>query len=576
MAALAKQFPCQAWLWQPIEGLGVPLTRDPAALPTRHPEAVKSLRDGFRGPKFARLVPVQVLKVKAPAALVQEKGQDVRAVPAGLTIPWYEGLLLLSELEATPVGSSSGAMWHREHSAILQRERAAYSNHLLSSANYVKVSLLTTAATGPKVVDVTGREWNHRRNLQADASTPLEDGNDAGGLWRVREVAEYLPPWVAFCHPKCGTYQDYYLIRWAQPYSEVDYGATETGWQEGVGATWEPDECLPTHCDGLRLAAKRRWLAAQQQREIKAAEEFRQRRSAEVAAVTAELGEDDIGDDIGDNDEQDEEDLPALKRRRAGENDPEAVPLWEIIVSAVDFKAYAKDSQFLVDFSWQIGTGSVAKQLMRLIDACIREKRSAVTWAVVRCAFRAANEGPLSARTRLAMETVCDLAKAKRVNLRVVETIICDLAKSVGPVASASAIDGACGAAAWILVHMFPQRKDASWGWSHMGWTWGAWWEFVARCLQGFQPSQAFLVLRTCLELMLTQAGPGALIRDMPTWSDDPQRVRELRRRLCKTSGFDGEKLLRELDHLGIDDAVRKEEESTARRMGDDELEGGG
>mmetsp|Transcript_31323 Transcript_31323/g.97451 ORF Transcript_31323/g.97451 Transcript_31323/m.97451 type:complete len:199 (-) Transcript_31323:51-647(-) len=191
---------------------------------------------------------------------------------------------------------------------------------------------------------------------------------------------------------------------------------------------------------------------------------------------------------------------------------------------------------------------------MRLVDACVREKRVAVTWTVVRACLRAANEGPLSARTRLATETACDLAKGKRINLRVLETIIGDLAKSVGPGAEEAVVTAASGAAAWVLVHMFPQKKDVGWGWLHMSWSWNAWWEFVARCLQDFAPAHAYQVLRTSLELMVAQAGPGTTVRDLPTWVGDPQRLKELRRRLCKTSGLTGPELLEELDHLGIDD----------------------
>jgi len=412
------------------------------------------------------------------------------------------------------------------------------------------------AATGLKVVDEAGKEWNHRRDLRTDAPTVLDEGKDEKGFWRVREVAEYMPPWVAFCHPKCGVYQDHYLIRWAPPFSEMDYGDTETGSESGFGATWEPDECLPACCDGLRLAAKRRWLAQQLQREGKVVAEYQEQRAAEIAAIAAKSEEVSAA---GDGGAGEAEGAPALKRQRRGqEDDSDTISLWDTLVSAVDFKAYVKDAQFLVEFSWQLGGGSLARQLMRLIDSCVREKRVAITWTVARMALRAANEGPLSARTRLATEAVCDVAKAKRINLRVLETVISDLAQLVGPDAPASDVEAACGAAAWVLVHMFPQKKDAGWGWPHMGWSWAAWWDFVARCLQSFQPAHAYLVLRTSLELMLSQAGTVSTVRELPSWVDDPQRVRELRRRLCKTSGLTGVELLKELDHLGIDDA-RKE-----------------
>jgi len=544
--------PCKAWLWQSTEGREARLARDPAALPKRFDEAVRVLRDGERGPRFAKLVPIKVVKLKGRAALIQEPGQEARAVNVALTVPWHEGLHLVAELEAHPVVQDGGATnWHLQHLPTLREERAKYSNNVLSAATYLRRALLDIAATGPKSVDLEGKEWSYRRDLRSDAPQVLAEGKDERGLWRVREVSDYMPPWVAFCHPKCGLYQDYYLIRWAPPFSDVDYGETETGWEDGAGATWEPDECLPLCCDGLRLAAKRRWLATQLKREGEAAAHYREQRAAKVAAVlAAEQAEADIVEEAEDV----EQTGPALKRRKTGEDDPEAIPLWETIVSAGDFKNYVKDAQFLGDFGWQVKGGTIARQLMRVIDACLREKRVEVAWSVARACMRASNEGPLSARTRLATEAACDLAKAKKINLRVLETIIGDLAKSVAAVDSESVVAGACGAAAWVLVHMFPQRKDVGWGWLHMGWSWNAWWDFVARCLQDFKPALAFQILRTSLELMLSQAGPGSAVRELGCWGDDPQRLKELRRRLCKTSGLTGVDLLKELDHLGIDD----------------------
>uniref|UniRef100_A0A7S1PWG9 Uncharacterized protein n=1 Tax=Alexandrium catenella TaxID=2925 RepID=A0A7S1PWG9_ALECA len=306
---------------------------------------------------------------------------------------------------------------------------------------------------------------------------------------------------------------------------------------------------MPTCCDSLRLTAKRRWLAGQQQKENEAANAYRNKRAAQIAAViTAEEAQADIlevADDL---------DAPALKRQRRGEDDPEALPLWEAISRAADFQAYAKDAGFVVDMAWQLSGGTLARQLIRLVDACVREKRVAMMWAVGRACLRAANEGPLSSRTRLATETACDLAKAKRINLRALEMIISDLAKSVRDHPEEGALAGACGAVAWVLVHMFPQKTDVGWGWLHQTWSWNNWWDFVARCLQDFKPLHAYQVLRTTLELMVAQAGTGSVVRELPTWVGDPLRVKELRRRLCKTSGLTGPELLQELDHLGIDD----------------------
>ena len=44
----------------------------------------------------------------------------------------------------------------------------------------------------------------------------------------------------------------------------------ENGCGETVGATWEPDECLPAGLDPLRVAAKRTWIRARREKEAKA------------------------------------------------------------------------------------------------------------------------------------------------------------------------------------------------------------------------------------------------------------------------------------------------------------------
>ncbi|CAK0829898.1 unnamed protein product [Prorocentrum cordatum] len=115
------------------------------------------------------------------------------------------------------------------------------------------------------------------------------------------------------------------------------------------------------------------------------------------------------------------------------------------------------------------------------------------------------------------------------------------------------AAEGPLSAVAWAVALAFPTKGDSGWGWQHQRWSWPAWWDFVGRCLQGFTPGHAFRVLCIMLECMVKQDG-GTLIHDMPTWKEDPRRLQELRRRLCKTGGLSGlEELLERLPHLGVD-----------------------
>jgi len=117
------------------------------------------------------------------------------------------------------------------------------------------------AVTGAKFVDNQDRQFAYRReSLHIDDKSGLLGGTNGGGFFQIRDIIAYLPPWEAFCHAKCGFYQDFYMVRWEHPFSEVDYAQVENGCIGIVGATWEPDECLPSHLDPLRHAAKRAWI----------------------------------------------------------------------------------------------------------------------------------------------------------------------------------------------------------------------------------------------------------------------------------------------------------------------------
>merc|ERR1719450_2072932 len=109
---------------------------------------------------------------------------------------------------------------------------------------YVAKTLLSTAVTGPAYDGRDGRRWSHRRQ-PLGVEPPADAANLPEGLYPVDRLLEYLPPWQAYHHRKCGFYQDYYLVRWGPPFSDVDYRETECGSEDVKGATWEADECLP-------------------------------------------------------------------------------------------------------------------------------------------------------------------------------------------------------------------------------------------------------------------------------------------------------------------------------------------
>lgn len=221
------------------------------------------MEGGARGPEFSRITNATFICAKGENVLIAEGGAT-REVSRHMLLPWYEGLLLLEELVTSREGPAASehfqASWvDQDLKTVLQKERAKFGGEI-SGATYMDRALVTTAVTGSRFVDSEGKEHAYRRfNLRAD-DAKLVDGEEGEGMFKVEKISGYMPPWEAFCHKRCGLYQDFYQVRWAYPFSEVDYGKVENGCSGQRGATWEPDECLPSGLDPIRLAAKRIWI----------------------------------------------------------------------------------------------------------------------------------------------------------------------------------------------------------------------------------------------------------------------------------------------------------------------------
>ena len=85
--------------------------------------------------------------------------------------------------------------------------------------------------------------------------------------FHVQTLKQYLPPWEAFAHPKCGLYQDWYLVEWLAPFDKEDYSHTENG-GPSLGTTFEPDSVLHPDLDFLKLQAKNERLKIQKMRDL--------------------------------------------------------------------------------------------------------------------------------------------------------------------------------------------------------------------------------------------------------------------------------------------------------------------
>jgi len=258
------------WVWCPVEAEKGQPFQHPSDVPTDDPEAAKvRFVKGIRGPRLARISPATLLQSKGNLCLIAERGAT-REVPKPMVLPWYEGLLLLEEIatsQGTP-GQIDAAWCDGELRKVLEQERAKFRNGQLSGTLYMEKRLVMTAVTGARFVDNEDKEYQYRREgVRGDDVKSLVEGEDSGSFFRIREITGYLPPWEAFCHEKCGFYQDFYQVQWEHPFSEVDYSSVENGCMSVTGATWEPDECLPAHLDPLRLAAKRAWIKRRREQE---------------------------------------------------------------------------------------------------------------------------------------------------------------------------------------------------------------------------------------------------------------------------------------------------------------------
>ncbi|CAJ1378506.1 unnamed protein product [Effrenium voratum] len=250
----------QCWVWFRPLGSETSGPRDAAALPHTSAAHEERRRNGLWGHQAYRLAPA-VFVGDAEDMVVVKEMRDSKAqlkVRPGLVLDYYEGLLVLEALAL----SDAQCPWFEHVKDILEKEKLQRN---LSPSLYVSKKLLTAAVTGPQFVTREGQVVAHRRApLRADGPQEVEA---PPGWYQVDRLLEYLPPWEAFVHPKCGLYQDYYLVQWAPPHAMDSYADTPQGCEQFPHATWEPDECLPDELDALRISAKKRWLEAQREKE---------------------------------------------------------------------------------------------------------------------------------------------------------------------------------------------------------------------------------------------------------------------------------------------------------------------
>lgn len=256
------------WMWVPMGGDHT----HPAETPKDEAAATRRWSQNLRGPRLARIAQVRVdIEKKASklhhVCVVDGKNASLE-VPKHMVLHEREGFLLIQELLRRRDDTVSlKASWL---DAMLTE---AFEKHaqgkFLPSAQYVNKLLIKKAVTGVGYVDEAGSESSYRRDMKENIDEQaIPPGVEQNGFFCLKDIVAYMPPWEAFCHAKCGFYQDFYKVRWAAPYSEVDYGNVENGCSDSLGCTWEPDENLPSGLDSLRTTTKKAWSAAQAEREV--------------------------------------------------------------------------------------------------------------------------------------------------------------------------------------------------------------------------------------------------------------------------------------------------------------------
>mmetsp|Transcript_27428 Transcript_27428/g.63376 ORF Transcript_27428/g.63376 Transcript_27428/m.63376 type:complete len:668 (-) Transcript_27428:81-2084(-) len=254
-------------------GVAAESATDPSSLPLVADEYQVAATDMKFGPWSNRISPGRVSSrsSKDSTVMVSAKLADGAKpvtkdfkVEEEKLLPWDEGFLVLEFLQRQEIAPA----WCQPLMIALEkyRQKKEKDGGELSSAAYVESRLLDTSVTGRAYEDSEGQMHHHRRTPMRPWQVPA-DGKEGDGLFKVKEVLAYLPPWEAWLHPKCRLYQDFFKVLWASPYEQTEYGDTENGVEGEPGTTWEPDECLPDSLDALRVEAKRRWVVQQREKE---------------------------------------------------------------------------------------------------------------------------------------------------------------------------------------------------------------------------------------------------------------------------------------------------------------------
>ncbi|CAE7815389.1 unnamed protein product [Symbiodinium necroappetens] len=256
------------WIWDPVDANAV--FHHPQDPPENDEAMAKEcFLDGKIGARLNKLSKATLVDQKGSIAMVTREDGSSHEVPSTRMLPWYEGLLVLQELEA----KSAGIAWFDDRCrSLLMQERRKRGK--VNGALYVEKKLMNLSVTGKRFEDAEGATFSYRRPEVKDTEILAESEDEVmPGRFRIADITGYMPPWEAWCHEHGGFYQDFYQVRWKDEngtaWGAVNFSKVENGAAE-AGSTWEPDDCIPPSLDGMRLREKARWLKRKRDQEQKA------------------------------------------------------------------------------------------------------------------------------------------------------------------------------------------------------------------------------------------------------------------------------------------------------------------
>ena len=255
------------WIWDPVD----------ANSPFKHPQdipendevmATECFMAGKTGPRLNKLSKATLQKQTGNLAMVTREDGSSHEVLRTRVLYWYEGLLVLQELEAK---RDARITWFDDRfRKLLLQERKKRGK--VSGILYLEKKLLNVSVTGSRFVDDAGAAFVHRRSGVKDTDVPEDWDEDAmPGRFRIADITGYMPPWEAWCHEHAGFYQDFYRVLWKDDKGTAWAGMNLSKVENGAeaGSTWEPDDCIPASLDGMRLREKTRWLKRKHDQEQK-------------------------------------------------------------------------------------------------------------------------------------------------------------------------------------------------------------------------------------------------------------------------------------------------------------------